>query len=293
MRRAGGCCSCLGGDAAGGQVPFGEQAQGWDGSVVIVGFHLGGGWGLVAGQVIKAAADGDKTDQHGTPTNSIALTLRYALGLLAHGGHGAIVCPPQAYRTDLAQGPEQHAIYARLPVSDMFPTLRTQCGIAFFSEPHHRHRGPHHTHELPPVSLTQLQNPEAATQIATTIRDINHLSRRFAPLRMAGERMKRPLEQVNEEYTARLHQRVGGTSTHNLTLAAGRIRLTISGFLAAGVGTHDAEMLRDLHTKPVGYLAINRRHWATIVSHINAGRLTVRTTAAGSCLASVRGCKIE
>ena len=128
---------------------------------------------------------------------------------------------------------------------------------------------------------------------ATTIRDINHLSRRFAPLRMAGERMKRPLEQVNEEYTARLHQRVGGTSTHNLTLAAGRIRLTISGFLAAGVGTHDAEMLRDLHTKPVGYLAINRRHWATIVSHINAGRLTVRTTAAGSCLASVRGCKIE
>ena len=65
MRRAGGGCSCLGGDAAGGQVPFGEQAQGWDGSVVIVGFHLGGGWGLVAGQVIKAAADGDKTEAPG------------------------------------------------------------------------------------------------------------------------------------------------------------------------------------------------------------------------------------
>ncbi len=211
----------------------------------------------------------------GKPVNSTVLAYRYALGLLAEDGQGALIAGRERFCKEILPRPEGNGVYAVVEIEDLFAGAVLPMVIAFFVAPSNRGQ------DAPILEVAGSRGQLESEELSQEIRDRREQTCGFldaAATPSTPEAMQLAFEAAQAEHTRRRKARKK-PNDHDLYLR-GRGKIGVNLSPLAQLALNELGLLRDvqrLNNQASGYFALcdTRRGGCGYVHR----RLRVRSTA--------------
>jgi SNF2 family DNA or RNA helicase len=209
----------------------------------------------------------------GKPVNSTVLAYRYALGLLAEDGQGALIAGRERFCKEILPRPEGNGVYAVVEIEDLFAGAVLPMVIAFFVAPSNREQ------DAPILEVAGSRGQLESEQLSQEIRDRREQTCGFldaAATPSTPEAMQLAFEAAQAEHTRRRKARKK-PNDHDLYLR-GRGKIGVNLSPLAQLALNELGLLRDvqrLNNQASGYFALQLREWRRVRDLAEQGILTI------------------
>jgi hypothetical protein len=209
----------------------------------------------------------------GKPVNSTVLAYRYALGLLAEDGQGALIAGRERFCKEILPRPEGNGVYAVVEIENLFAGAVLPMVIAFFVAPSNREQ------DAPILEVAGSRGQLESEELSQEIRDRREQTCGFldaAATPSTTEAMQLAFEAAQAEHTRRRKARKK-PNDHDLYLR-GRGKIGVNLSPLAQLALNELGLLRDvqrLNNQASGYFALQLREWRRITDLVQQGVLTI------------------
>jgi SNF2 family DNA or RNA helicase len=209
----------------------------------------------------------------GKTVNSTVLAYRYAQGLLAEEGHGALIAGRKRFYDEILSSPEGNGVYAVIETNKLFDGAVLPTVIAFFVAPSNRNPDSEVLQQT--VKRSGLHSERLAEEVNShreaTCGPVDGAATPYAP-----SEMRAAFKAAQKEHARRRKARKN-PNDHDLYLRGrGKIGANISPL--ATIALHELGLLRDverLNNQASGYFALQLREWRRIKDLAAQGLITI------------------